>query len=56
MNKKFIEKVICERIVDTKQYRYVAHDDGHKILIKRIDINALDTTAALEEWETVVEL
>lgn len=49
MTKKFIERLKEERTIDTKNYRYVI--DGREI--KRLPIDDLDTTAALNEWEVV---
>lgn len=52
--KKFLEKVLHDRIVDTKQYRYrVNESTGY---IERIPIEYLNTTKALEEWEQVKDL
>lgn len=51
MNKKFIERVEREIMVDTKKYRYVLNrNDGS---IERLPIEYLDTTRALDEWEKV---
>lgn len=54
MTKQFIEKVLNERIVDTKNYRYIAkvRCDGTQE-IKRLRIEDLDTTNAIDGWETV---
>lgn len=52
--KKFLEKVLHDRIVDTKQYRYrVNESTGY---IERIPIEYLNTTKALEGWELVENL
>jgi len=53
MKKEFIEKVLRERIVDTKQYRYVAKVKDGKQYINRLPVADLDTTAAIDGWETV---
>lgn len=54
ITKKFIKKVLHDRIVDTKQYRYrVNESTGY---IERIPIEYLDTTKALEGWEQVEDL
>lgn len=57
MTKQFQEKVLRERIVDTDKYRYIAVDqhDARKqwCEIRRLPKEQLDTTAALESWETV---
>ena len=50
MKKEFLEKVKHEGIVDTRKYRYV-YSNGE---IKRLPIEYLDTTAALSEWEVVL--
>ena len=49
MTKAFENRVNREGIVDTKNYRYCARDN--KII--RIELDKLDTTAALTDWETV---
>lgn len=53
MTQEFIEKVIRERIVDTKTYRYIVKDVGDHMEIRRLPISKLDTTAALSGWEIV---
>lgn len=58
MKQEFIQKVIKNEQVDTKDYRYKtfeAHDGERQYrIIKRIPISALGTTAALSEnWETI---
>lgn len=54
LTKKFIEKVLHDRIVDTKNYRYrVNESTGY---IERIPIEYLDTTKALEGWVQVENL
>lgn len=63
MKKAFIEKVRAEKIVDTRKFRYVSDcadycdpDDGcfhTEFRIKRLPVEDLDTTAAIDGWETV---
>lgn len=57
MTKEFAEKVMRERIVDTKKYRYTVkecHENNSQWAeIRRLPIEKLDTTAAIGEWETV---
>ena len=57
MTKEFIRKVIREFIVDTKTYRYIRKDVNGAteqwMEIRRIPLSALDTTAAIDGWETV---
>ena len=53
MNAKFIDKVIREGIVDTKNYRYAYRVGKTRAVVERLPINQLDTTAALEPWEVV---
>lgn len=66
IKREFLEKVFAERIVDTKNYRYKAfkytavNEKGefyYFFVIKRIDINYVDTTRYLEEifWETIAQ-
>lgn len=53
MKKEFINRIIREGSVDTKSFRYrvVEHPDYFEIC--RISLSALDTTAALSDWESV---
>lgn len=53
MKKSFENRVMHELIVDTKSYRYVYECDAAKACIKRIAIDALDTTVANSSWEIV---
>lgn len=55
MTKQFEERVIKERIVDTKQYRYRLHETIEFRRIERIEIDKLGTTAAYTDWEVVKE-
>lgn len=60
MTKKFIDKVIAERIVDTKQFRYAAIEkrDATKqwIEIQRLPIELIGLTSALDNWDTVITI
>lgn len=57
MNSNFYNRVIREQIVDTKKYRYIAKEcngaDEQWTEIRRLPIESLDTTAAIDGWETV---
>lgn len=53
MTKEFETRIQKERIVDTKNYRYVYECDFDKAVIKRLPIRELDTTAALTDWKIV---
>lgn len=53
MKKSFENRVMRERIVDTKSYRYMYECNAVKACIKRIAIDALDTIAANSSWEIV---
>jgi hypothetical protein len=53
MTQQFVDKIIREGIVDTKNYRYITKECGDHLEIRRLPIEKLDTTAALSEWETV---
>ena len=64
IKKEFLEKVFAERIVYTKNYQYrafkytAANEKGefyYFFIIKRIDIDYVDTTRYLDEifWETI---
>lgn len=66
IKKEFLKKVFTERIIYTKNYqykafKYTAVDEEEKFydffLIKRIDINYVDTTRYLDEifWETIAQ-
>ena len=47
MTKQFKIRVMSEKIVDTRKYRYV-YAEGK---IQRLKLEYLNTTAALTEWE-----
>ena len=49
MTKNFEARVIREIIVDTRKYRYTERDGS----IYRIELDKLDTTAALHDWELI---
>ena len=57
LSKEFIERVRRELIVDTQNYRYVTKEcndlDRQWLEIRRLPIAALDTTKAIDGWETV---
>lgn len=66
LKKDFLEKVFMERIVYTKNYqykafKYTAVNEEEKFydffIIKRIDINYVDTTRYLDEifWEIIAQ-
>ena len=50
MSKNFEKKIIMNRVVDTKNYRYAVRECADHMEIVRIALNDLDTTA---EWEVV---
>lgn len=53
VSKKFIEKVIANGSVDTKSYRYIVKELPDRQEVRRLPICRLDTTAAIDGWETV---
>ena len=53
MKKDFENKIIRSGIVDTKKYRYVLRGTINGDVIERIPIEYLDTTMAINGWETV---
>lgn len=66
IKREFLEKVFAERIVYTKNYQYKAfkytavnekEEFYDFFIIKRININYVDTTRYLEEicWETIAQ-
>ena len=57
MTKAFFERVKRERVVDTRKYRYILDGTvGKTPCIKRLPKIDLDTTAAIDGWETVTTL
>lgn len=57
MKRDFIERVIRERVVDTRKYRYTIKErqtvTEQYAEIRRLPLSDLDTTAAIDGWETV---
>lgn len=56
MKREFIEKVISERSVDTRKYRYVYRVGFDAAHIERIELSKLGTTAAYSGWELVKKI
>ena len=60
LTKAFINRICNERLVDTRFYRYAVHEcyNAEECWgeIRRLPLDALDTTAALSGWETVAIL
>ena len=54
MKSKFRERILNERCVDTRKYRYIIVQGGGRYqVIKRLPIEWLGTTYASNNWETV---
>ena len=53
MTKIFEQKVINHGIIDTRNYRYIYVAGNISACIKRLPLELLDTTAAIDGWETV---
>ncbi len=53
MTKDFEDKIKREGVVDTKMYRYAYKTYNDRAEIQRLLIDSLDTTSALDDWETV---
>ena len=60
MTKQFLGKILYMGSVDTRKYRYVARNvtgaNEQHIEIQRLRLSLLDTTAALDSWETVAKV
>lgn len=53
MKKEFIDRVLKERVVDTARYRYKLVETDCKAEIVKLPIDLIETTAAIDGWETV---
>lgn len=53
MKKEFLDRVLKEKTVDTRHYRYDCIELADRTIIQRLPIEQLGTTAALDNWETV---
>lgn len=53
MKKNFIEKVIRNGSVDTRNYRYIVKEFSDRLEVQRLPLSSLDTTDAINGWETV---
>lgn len=53
ISKKFIDKVIENRTIDTKSYRYIVKEFADRQEVQRLPIHQLDTTSAIDGWETL---
>lgn len=56
MKKEFLSRILHEGVVDTRKYRYIVNDSGADIVVKRLSIEDLDTTVAIDGWETVCKI
>lgn len=57
VKKEFLKKVVKYKSLDTKTYRYKAtpytNASEQLLVISRIELEKLDTTKALTDWEKV---
>ena len=53
MKEDFLKRVLSEKIVDTRKYRYTLQETCLFTDIVRLPIEYLDTSEAYEPWETV---
>ena len=53
MKESFLKRVLREKIVDTRKYRYALQETCLFTDIVRLPIEYLDTSKAYEPWETV---
>ncbi len=53
MKQELIDRIIREGAVDTDKYRYRYESDNKGARIKRLPLDMLDTTAAINGWEVV---
>lgn len=53
MRKSLLDKIIREGTVDTRNYRYKQEWFADRIEIQRLPLSYLDTTMAINGWETV---
>lgn len=55
MTTQFFKRVINERVVDTRKYRYIYVTDIREdhAWIERLKLKYLGTTRSLESWEIV---
>lgn len=57
MRKEFRDRIMREGIVDTRNYRYASKEccnaSEQWLEIRRLPLAQLDTTAAIDGWETV---
>lgn len=54
--KEFLNRVLHEGVVDTRKYRYIVIESGADIVVKRLPIEDLNTTEAIDGWETVCKI
>ena len=47
MKREFLVKLIENRVVDTRKYRYYLTDTGHVLIVERIERSEIGTTAQL---------
>ena len=53
MTREFKARLMCNGSIDTKKYRYIYRVYADRAEIRRLPIEYLDTTAAIDGWETI---
>lgn len=56
MKKELLSRVLHEGVVDTRKYRYIVGESGADIVVKRLSIEDLDTTATIDGWKTIFKI
>lgn len=53
LTRKFIDRLMRERTIDTRNYRYFICDNPRGYTVKRVPLDALGTTRVYTETENV---
>lgn len=49
----FRKRILDERRVETRKYRYIIAQEGEQVVIERLPLELIGTTKALDSWEIV---
>lgn len=53
INPNFRKKLLDERCVETRKYRYIIAQEGEHVVIERLPLELIGTAKAFYSWEIV---
>ena len=53
ISSNFRKRILDERCVETRKYRYIIAKEDQHVVIERLPLELIGTTKALDSWEIV---